>query len=70
MAHNCHGKRNNLAAKEKDSQQKEEPHRKKEKTHDKRKNLTAKTHHRESFPFAVGIFPRGYFFCRDSCEPP
>ena len=70
MAHNCHGKRNNLAAQEKDSWQKEEPHRRKEKIHGKRKNLTAKTHHRESFPFAVGFFPRGYFFCRDSCEPP
>ena len=42
MAHNCHGKRNNLAAKEKDSRQKGEPHGKKEKTHSKRKNLTTK----------------------------
>ena len=42
VAHNCHGKRKNLAAKEKDSRQKEEPYGKKEKTHGKRKNLTAK----------------------------
>ena len=48
MTHNCHGKKNNLAAKEiasrlkKDSRQKEEPLGKKEKTHGKRKNLTAK----------------------------
>ena len=48
MTHNCHGKRNNLAAKEiasrqkKDSRQKEEPLGKKEKTHGKRKHLTAK----------------------------
>ena len=35
VAHNCHGKRNNLAAKEKDSRQKK-------KTHGKRKNFTAK----------------------------
>ena len=42
VAHNCHGKRNNLAAKEKDSRQKGEPHGKKEKTHGKRKNLTTK----------------------------
>ena len=48
MTHNCHGKRNNLAAKEiasrlkKDSRQKEEPRGQKEKTHGKRKNLTAK----------------------------
>ena len=42
VAHNCHGKRNNLAAKEKDSRQKGEPHGKKEKTHSKRKNLTTK----------------------------
>ena len=48
VAHNCHGKRNNLAAKEKDSRQKGEPHGKKEKTrgkrkkpYNKRKNLTA-----------------------------
>ena len=35
VVHNCHGKRNNLAAKEKDSRQKK-------KTHGKRKNFTAK----------------------------
>ena len=42
VAHNCRGKRKNLAAKEKDSRQKEEPYGKKEKTHGKRKNITAK----------------------------
>ena len=42
VAHNCHGKRNNLAAKEKDSRQKGELHGKNEKTHGKRKNLTTK----------------------------
>ena len=42
VVHNCHGKRKNLAAKEKDSRQKEEPYGKKEKTHGKRKNITAK----------------------------
>ena len=42
VVHNCHGKRNNLAAKEKDSRQKEELHGKNEKTHGKRKNLTTK----------------------------
>ena len=42
VAHNCHGKRKNLAAKEKDWRQKEEPYGKKEKTHGKRKNITAK----------------------------
>ena len=42
VAHNCHGKRNNLAAKEKDSRQKGGPHGKNEKTHGKRKNFTTK----------------------------
>ena len=42
VAHKCHGKRNNLEAKEKDSRQKEEPHGRKKKTHGKRKNFTAK----------------------------
>ena len=55
MAHNCHGKRKNLAAKRKASRQKEQPRgkkksltakrktsRQKEKPHGKKKNLTAK----------------------------
>ena len=57
VAHNCHGKRNNIAAKERDSRQKgitsrqkgkgsqqnKKPHGKKKKTHGKRKNLPAST---------------------------
>ena len=48
VGYNFHGKRNNLAAKErlpvkgKTSRQKEKTSRQKEKTHGKRKNLTAK----------------------------
>ena len=49
VAHNCHGKRNNLTAKgrtsrqkEKDSRQKKKPHGKKKKPHGKNNKLTAK----------------------------
>ena len=41
VAHNCHGKINNLATKKITSRQKKQTHGKKEKTHGKRKNLTA-----------------------------
>ena len=42
VAHNCHGERNNLAAKEKESQQREEPHGKRKNLTAQRKNFTAK----------------------------
>ena len=42
VAHNCRVKRNDLAAKERDSRQKKEPHGRRKKPHGKKNNLAAK----------------------------
>ena len=62
VAHNCHGKTENLTAKTKTSRQNQKPHGKNKIPHGKTKNLTAKPNtsqqKQNSFGFAVGIcFP-------------
>ena len=80
VAHNCHGKRNNIAAKERDSRQKgitsrqkgkgsqknKKPHGKNKKTHGKRKNLPASTALFSALRTLLFLLPWGYFFSHES----